>query len=272
MSWHSVSQLTQSIYRISEPLGAVEPRYGIGTVNSYLVLGQARAALIDTGMGVGNLRSLAARYTDLPILVLNSHHHWDHVGANRHFAEIGIHALEAPSLNQEQEMAEVRQAMKLPQAQAALPLGFDVDAYTVPASQATRLLQDEDVVDLGGCQLAALHTPGHSEGHIAFWDQAAGILFSADTAYAGPMYACFPGGDPAAFAASAHRLAGLSGVRLICPGHNQAIHDSTWLRALGDAADAALADRHPHTRHEGFVPGREYAFSDFSIWLPLPES
>ena len=49
MTWHTVTSITKEVYRISEPIGVIEPRFGVLTVNMYLVIGQEQAALIDTG-------------------------------------------------------------------------------------------------------------------------------------------------------------------------------------------------------------------------------
>jgi glyoxylase-like metal-dependent hydrolase (beta-lactamase superfamily II) len=47
---------------------------------SYLVLGAERAALIDTGMGIADIRAEVERLTDLPVTAVNTHSHYDHVG------------------------------------------------------------------------------------------------------------------------------------------------------------------------------------------------
>ena len=54
----------------------------------FLILGEDKALLWDTGMGIGRLRSLTEKITDLPIVVLNSHDHFDHIGGNAEFDEV----------------------------------------------------------------------------------------------------------------------------------------------------------------------------------------
>ncbi|GBL19527.1 hypothetical protein EMGBS3_12330 [Anaerolineaceae bacterium] len=82
IAWHSIRQLDADTYQISEPLGAVEPRYGVATVNMYLLLGRARAVLLDSGMGIGDLHALTRTVTKLPLQIVNTHYHWDHSGGN----------------------------------------------------------------------------------------------------------------------------------------------------------------------------------------------
>ena len=56
-----------------------EPRQYEG-VNSFLVIGAQRAVLFDSGLGVAGIRDIVRRLTTLPVTVVNSHTHFDHVG------------------------------------------------------------------------------------------------------------------------------------------------------------------------------------------------
>jgi glyoxylase-like metal-dependent hydrolase (beta-lactamase superfamily II) len=268
MPWHTVTHVAEDVYRIAEPFGIVEPRVGVETVNMHLVVGRERAALIDTGMGIGDVRAEVRRLTSLPCVVLNTHYHWDHVGANRLFDDRAIHADEAELVTREHDLGSTPEMMGSPAARAVLPAGFDPARYRVVPMPATRLLGEGEVIDLGGRALRALHTPGHSPGHVVFLDEAAGILFSGDNAYRGPMFVCFEGCDAAAFARSARRLAGLGGVRLICPGHNDPITTPEWLGEMADGVEAAVSGRAAGELKEGFFTGREVTFGDWSLWLP----
>jgi len=55
MTWHTTTRIAEHIYLISEPFGAIEPRVGVETANMYLVIGQESAALIDSGLGIGDM-------------------------------------------------------------------------------------------------------------------------------------------------------------------------------------------------------------------------
>jgi glyoxylase-like metal-dependent hydrolase (beta-lactamase superfamily II) len=266
--WHTTTRIADNVYRISEPFGTIEPRVGVNTVNMYLVIGRDRAVLIDSGMGIGDVRSEIARITPLPCAVLNTHFHWDHIGANARFAERAIHASEVELVAQEPDVAFIRQALQSPTARAALPASFDPAAYRVSTKPATRVLHDNDLIDLGGCALRVLHIPGHSPGHVAYWLEANNLLFTGDTAYRGPLYACFEGSDPAAFAQSLKRLARLPGVATICPGHNDVIRDQDWLSELAQFVETAVEGKIPGRPRDDFIVGQEYRSTAFTIWLP----
>jgi glyoxylase-like metal-dependent hydrolase (beta-lactamase superfamily II) len=268
MAWHTVSSLGAGTYRISEPFADIEPRVGVTTDNLYVVVGGDRAALVDTGMGIGDLPAQVRAITDLPCLVVNTHSHWDHIGANAHFDQIAIHELGADSLAVEPDLRRWRKAAQSARARAALPPSFDPAAYRIAAKPATRLLRDGESIDLGGRQLRALHIPGHSPGHTAYWDEASGLLFTGDFAYRGPVFASFAGGDPEAFARSAVRLAALEGVTAVCPGHNDVIRDPGWLAEFARCVEAAVSGRARGEMRKGFFTGREFRFGELSVWLP----
>ena len=268
MPWHTTTRVAESVYQISEPFGAIEPRIGISTVNMYLVVGQDRAALIDTGMGIGDLCAEVRKITPLPCTVLNTHFHWDHVGANSHFAEIAIHEREAGLLEREPDVGMFLPAIQSPAARAVLPPSFDQAAYRIIPKPATRILQDNDRIDLGDRVLRALHIPGHSPGHVAYLDEASGTLFTGDSAGLGPVFACFEGSDPVALAQSVRRLAALPGVTTICPGHNAVVADRNWLSELAESVEAAVAGSVPGQSRDDFIVGREFRFGAWSVWLP----
>ena len=268
MTWHTTTRIAEHVYRISESFGAIEPRVGLANVNMYLVIGQERAALVDSGLGIGDVRTEIRKITSLPCTVFNTHYHWDHVGANSLFAESAIHESESDLVTQEQDLSWFRPAMHSPAARAALPPAFDPAAYRIIPKPATRVLRDDDLVDLGGLELQVLHIPGHSPGHVAYWDQERGRLFTGDTAYRGPVYACFEGSDPVAFARSVKRLAALQSVTTICPGHNDIITDQNWLGELAEFIAAAVDGKVPGQLRDDFITGREFRFGALSVWLP----
>jgi glyoxylase-like metal-dependent hydrolase (beta-lactamase superfamily II) len=149
-----------------------------------------------------------------------------------------------------------------------LPPSFDPAAYRVSTKPATRVLHDNDLIDLSGRVLRVLHIPGHSPGHVAYWLEDSHTIFTGDTAYRGPLYACFEGGDPAAFSQSLKRLAALPGVATICPGHNDVIRDRDWLSELAQFVEAAVGGKLPGRPRDDFIVGQEVRSAAFAVWLP----
>src|SRR5213596_3482047 len=79
--WFEVYKVAPAVFAIYEPHQSEE-------VISYLIVGDKRAALFDTGMGISDLKKETSELTRLPIVVLNSHTHNDHVGNNWRFDTI----------------------------------------------------------------------------------------------------------------------------------------------------------------------------------------
>lgn len=79
--WFEVYKPARGVFAIYEPHQAEE------TI-SYLIVAEKRALLFDSGMGISDLKKVIAELTSLPIIVLNSHTHNDHVGDNWEFFTI----------------------------------------------------------------------------------------------------------------------------------------------------------------------------------------
>src|ERR1700739_3278985 len=79
--WYEVYKPAAGVFAIYEPHQSEE------TI-SYLILGDKRAMLFDTGMGISDLKNVIAELTKLPMVVLNSHTHDDHVGDNWEFDKV----------------------------------------------------------------------------------------------------------------------------------------------------------------------------------------
>ncbi|HEV8193631.1 MAG TPA: MBL fold metallo-hydrolase, partial [Ktedonobacterales bacterium] len=92
--WFATRDLGHDIWVLQDPIGRVAPGFNVSVVNLYLVVGRDRSALIDTGMGLGDIREACTALTDLPLVNLCSHSHWDHICGSYLFAERLIHPLE----------------------------------------------------------------------------------------------------------------------------------------------------------------------------------
>src|SRR5215203_318122 len=102
-NWFVVSEPSRGVFAIREPLQ-------VDDVRSYLIAGSEKAILVDTGTGVGDIRKIVEQLTDLPVGVVNSHSHWDHIGGNWRFDDIAIHPLEASWLNAPELSGQLKEA------------------------------------------------------------------------------------------------------------------------------------------------------------------
>lgn len=88
-----------------------------------------------------------------------------------------------------------------------------------------RELRDGERVELDGAELTALHTPGHTRGHMSFWDRSQGAVYGGDVvATEGTIVVDPPDGDMAAYLDSLARLRRLNLSTLI-PSHGDIVED-----------------------------------------------
>ena len=256
--WFEVYLVADGVYAIYEP-GQFEE------VMSFLILGEERALLFDTGLGIGDIRRVVDGLTDLDVVVLNSHTHYDHIGGNHQFETI---------YGRDTAYTVARSAGSSPDAVAgflkegwvwkALPAGFDAEQYRSRPFTISRIVGDGDTIELGGRTLEVLDTPGHAPDSICLLDRDNRLLFTGDTFYLAPLYTHLEGSDYDAYAASAARLASLvPEFDSAMTSHNVPKVDSSYMTALGaafDAIEAGTAD--DVTISDGY---REFHFEGFSI-------
>jgi glyoxylase-like metal-dependent hydrolase (beta-lactamase superfamily II) len=146
----------------------------------YLLTGRERALLLDTGWGVGDLPALVASFTDLPLTVVNTHGHPDHVGGNGQFAQVAIadadRQMALGCLNAETR----RWAMEFNALPQPFPPDFNVQAWMDSTTELTSIAAGE-ILDLGERQVEVIALPGHSPGSICLLDRANRWIFTGDS-------------------------------------------------------------------------------------------
>jgi hydroxyacylglutathione hydrolase len=147
-------------------LAIKEVHYWQYNVN-YLILGNERAILFDTGPGVYSIRKVVERLTDLPMTVLASHLHFDHVGNHQEFDRIALP--DKPDLRE--RTVDGRFTLDHVRHLYAVNVSFRVAEWW----------REGQVVDLGGRKLEVLSVPGHTEESTALLDDESTSCFRAIT-------------------------------------------------------------------------------------------
>ena len=130
----------------------------------YVVAGTRRAAVIDTSIGLSNIREAAESLTSLPLICINTHGHEDHMGGNWSFDTAFMNLADLPLAEEWIRSPEVREGMK--QFGVSYPPFVHID--------------DGHIFDLGGVELETVYLPGHTAGEIVLLDRQDRILFSGD--------------------------------------------------------------------------------------------
>jgi glyoxylase-like metal-dependent hydrolase (beta-lactamase superfamily II) len=224
--WFEVYKPASGVFAIYEPHQAEE-------VISYLIVGKKRALLFDTGMGISDIKKVTAELTRLPIIVLNSHTHDDHVGGNWEFETIYGMDTDFTRKNARGSREDAQAEITPDQICGALPKGFDAKAYATRPWRITAYTHDGDRFDLGGRTLEVIATPGHTPDAISLIDRANGLLFTGDTYYPAPIWLFRPETDFKAYAASISRLNALApDIRVVVGAHNIPVASPTVLTRL----------------------------------------
>lgn len=186
----------------------------------YLAAGQERCLLMDTGWGVGDLSALVASLSPLPLTVVNTHGHPDHVLGNGQFAQVYVHAADE-AVARELPSIEMRSWIMGNVLPKPVPADFQFDAWAVAGPGVLDTVQGGHVFDLGGRALEVISVPGHTPGSICLLDRQARVLFTGDAVLPGPIWLHLDESLPLhQFHENLRRLQGLAGAfDDILPGH-----------------------------------------------------
>ena len=211
-NWFTIEEIDKNTFIISEYKHWEE-------THCYVLNGKKRSLLIDTGLGVANIREQVRRLTDKPVTVVTTHVHYDHFGGHKYFNDFYVHEAETEWINGGFPLTLEQVRNFLTEEPCDFPKDFDVDNYYLFEGVPTRVLKDNDTIELGERTIQVLHTPGHSPGHICFYEKDKGYLYTGDLIYIGELFAFFPSTDPIAYMNSIKKLLPLS-VTKILPAHH----------------------------------------------------
>ena len=133
-------------------------RFEDNGVRFFLLLGNVKAALIDTGMNTSDARALAEELTDLPLILINTHADPDHISGNGAFEEFYMSPAEEDNYRSNNGAGNI-----------------------IP-------VKEGDIIDLGDRPLRIIDIPGHTPGSIAILDEKNRILISGDTVQDGNIF------------------------------------------------------------------------------------
>ena len=225
--WFDIEKIDDDTFVISEYRHWEE-------THSYLLCGTKYSVLIDTGLGVENIRNVVDKITDSPIKVLTTHAHCDHIGSHASIDNIAIHELEKGWLDNQFPLPLQVVKRNLTLKPCDFPKHFHLDEYSVYKGTVSETLQDNDLIDLGNRKIHVIHTPGHSPGHCCFYEADRRYLYSGDLVYCGCLDAFYPTTNPKHFQQSIHKIQQLS-VSRILPAHHHLNVPNDIISRIGDA-------------------------------------
>ncbi len=173
--WFQVTYLGDRIYCIEEPESSQ------GNV-SYLIMGDKRAIMFDTGCGENQVKGdfkikyLINKITSLPVTLIQSHFHFDHNQNIHEFEQIGFPDL--PDLRERVSEDGLFQYTQEDLFEGNYPSDITVDEW----------FPLETDIDLGGRTIQLVHVPGHSDESVAILAASSKMIFLGDFLYNGALF------------------------------------------------------------------------------------
>ena len=172
------------------PYAEIAPdTYEIGEfdcASMFLIIGTEKAMVIDTGIGIGDLKGFIRKLTDKPLMVCYTHNHVDQVGGAGAFDNAYIHPKDMADfstgggigLSIEGRIWYIK--MIAEREKGEYPYNLDVDVTEWGPQPPLYPLEDGQVIDLGDRNVTVTACPGHTTGSICFLDENSRILFLGD--------------------------------------------------------------------------------------------
>jgi len=268
-AWFEVHKVAPGVYAIWEPGNWQE-------VISYLIVGEKRALLWDTGMDIGDMRLCVSKLTTLPVTVLNSHAHFDHMSGDYQFKRVwNVDVPYARRVAEQGWSHEYVAGWETPDTfnpNVPVPARYDADTVRAHRYKVTRWMHPGDRFDLGDRVMRIIASPGHSPDGICLLDESHRMLLVGDVFYLDELYAFLNGSSLARYTATASKLARLvPGLRHVLPSHMTTMISPRWLTKMDGAFRAikrGAATKYVDYRDEGI---RIYDFGRFKIDVRLSD-
>lgn len=232
------------VYDVGNHTFAIDEPYNWEETIAYLIVGKDRALLFDTGMGLDSISLVVKEVTSLPVIVLNSHTHPDHIGGNSEFSQ--VLAMNTAYTKKNAANGYSHDAVKWEVSPASVCLDHlpkkDTAHYHVSPFRVTRFVGDGYRIDLGGRTLQVIATPGHTPDAICLYEQRSGYFWCGDSFYEGPILLSAPETDLKSYAKSIKRMARFARTcKRILPAHNLPVADPALLVEASRDFGAILA-------------------------------
>lgn len=251
--WFDVTYLGDRIYSIEEPKSSQ------GNV-SYLILGDIRALMFDTGCGENDevqgtkIRYIIEQITSLPVTLIQSHFHFDHNQNIHEFDRIAFPDL--PKLRDRVSEEGLFLFTREDLFEGDYPIEITVDEW-IPI---------ETDIDLGGQVIQLVHTPGHSDESVAILVASSKMIFLGDFLYNGTLF-LFHNEDVVLYRQTTDHLNSmLSPGYSLFGAHGDPEIDFGQVQKLYDFLSCIEGEVCPYTEQTVWgIPARIYAYQDMQL-------
>lgn len=210
------------------------------SVNSGFVAGEQITLVVDTGANALAAATIhgyasAARLSNR-LIVINTEKHFDHIGGNGFFRERGMDVYGHIGIQRTEdefraEIAEFNGQISSPtrRAQREAEVFYSGTKLVNP----NQPISQDTVLNLGGCEVQIILTPGHTPTNLSVYVPSDGVLFCGDCLVNGylPNLDCATSAEWQVWLRSLDRIAGLA-PKIVVPGHGPPARDSEAVRLI----------------------------------------
>lgn len=257
MDWFKVEKVADKTWAIRDKT----------QVACYLVEGQEKAFLIDTCWGFGNLAELVQSITPLPVKVVITHGHPDHVCGAFQFSDLYISKEDESLLNVFYNKQTRRQLIEN-RFKDQHSADFSEEKWINAELGNVSIIKEGDVFELGKRDLKVIAVPGHTPGSICLLDKENGLLFSGDSIQTAPVLMYLDTSLPLStyFDSLVHVCSFEEAYDKILPGHGETPIDKAILNELIDGVSEILEGKLKGKPEQTFFgEGLVYEFNETSI-------
>lgn len=231
--WYKITIIADSVTAISEN----------DMVTMYLIEGTKKALLLDTGWGIHNLKNVISTLTNLPVIVMHTHCHIDHVSGAWQFDKILIPHGDEALLAESYEINE----RKLHYEIMLLDYMKGAEAYRWINAKlcSVEIVKPDYVFDLGKRKITMLPFPGHTMGSVVFFDEEDGLLFTGDSISSGTLWMHTEASAPLSmYLNSLHGLLKYrSKIKLLLPAHGRTPVEPEIIEEYTNGAENILSGK-----------------------------
>lgn len=172
MAYYKADEIYPWLYRISEPLN----------VCFYLIIGNDKALLFDTGHGLGDINETLKAITSKPVIVVLGHGHVDHSCGAYQFDEVLLNENDFELCHEHTSPSFRKETIDSLANNGIDPNEFDTGAYCKAGTGNLKKLETDTVFDLGGLSVKVIGMPGHTKGSVGLLILEKQILLDSDSA------------------------------------------------------------------------------------------
>jgi glyoxylase-like metal-dependent hydrolase (beta-lactamase superfamily II) len=233
----------------------------------YLLIGTKSCLLIDTGIGVADIKEAVDQLIDgKPLIVVNTHGHIDHFGGNDKFEETLV-----PALDKDVFVLQNNPAFrKIFLGRAPFIMRKMFKRVLIPTKPNHKYFDGDLSIDLGDRVITSIHTPGHTAGSIILLDEKNRLLFGGDTVVPILVLLCLDYSlSPQVFLDTMLKVKAMEDkYDLILPGHHSVTTDKTLVDDYIEVAKIALKEEGNIEFHD-IAMARVYEYGKVKLFCKI---